>query len=255
MIRILIVEDEIPAQVNLKRLIEQNLDDVSIVGCIDSIEGVCNFIKDNGSDIDLIFMDVELSDGKCFEIFNRIEIKAKIIITTAFDNYAIKAFKINSIDYLLKPINPIELVEAFNRAARLIRHQNLATDGYIQKMIDVLLPKEYKQRITVRLGDKILIFNVNEIAYFYSEDKVTFVVTNLNKRYIIDPSLDAIIDMLNPKQFFRVTRGCIASISSIKSVSRHLNGRLKVALIPNLEDVDIFVSRLRTPDFMNWLES
>lgn len=249
MIRVLIIEDEIPAQINLKRLLAQNIEEVEVVHCVGSIEGACSFLAEHNNDIDLIFMDIELSDGTSFEILNRVKVTAKIIVTTAFDNYAIRAFKINSIDYLLKPINPDELVEAVRRA-----RDSAENTVNMEQMLSLLKPKEYKQRFVTKVGDRIIVLNIAQIAYFYSEDKVTFVVTFENKRYIIDQSLDMIIEILDPKQFFRISRSCIASINSIKSVNRHLNSRLKVTLQPQL-DGEVFVSRLRTPEFMSWLES
>lgn len=249
MIRVLIIEDEIPAQINLKRLLAQNIEEIEVVHCVGSIESACSYLQEHNNDIDLIFMDIELSDGTSFEILNRVKVKAKIIVTTAFDHYAIKAFKINSIDYLLKPINTDELVEAVRRA----RNSSENTVS-MEQMLNLLRPKEYKQRFVTKLGDRIIVLNIGQIAYFFSEDKVTFVVTKENKRYIIDQSLDMIIEILDPKQFFRISRSCIASIDSIKSVNRHLNSRLKVTLQPQLEG-EVFVSRLRTPEFISWLES
>lgn len=253
MIRALIVEDEIPAQINLKRLIDQNVDDVVVVATADSIESACAFLSTRASQIDIIFMDVELSDGMCFEIFNRVEIKAKVIITTAYNNYAIKAFKVNSIDYLLKPIEPQELINAIDRARKAVAPPAIDVSE-LQKAIGIHLPKNYKQRITIKVGDKIIILNIDQIAYFYSEDKSTYVVTFDEKKYIMDQSLDTIIEMLNPTQFFRISRGVIASIGSIKSVSKHFNSRLKITLTPRT-DIEIFVSRVRIPEFMEWLEA
>lgn len=249
MINILIVEDEVPAQKNLQRLIEEYVVDGQVVGCTGSIESTCRFLSERGGEVDLILLDIELSDGKSFEIFNRIKITARVIVTTAFDNYAIKAFKIHSVDYLLKPIEPRELVAA----VELVR-RDMSSDGHIEKILEILSPREYKQRFTVKIGDKIVIVDTEQIAYFYSEEKVTFLVTKQDRRYIVDFSLDMVGEMVNPRQFFRLSRGCVASVGAIKSVTKHLNGRLKVNLLPATSE-EIFVSRTRTPEFMLWLES
>lgn len=246
----LIIEDEIPAQIQLERLIGQTFPSLEVIAKIDSVNGAVSWLSENTPD--LIFMDVELSDGQCFEIFKKIEIKAPVIITTAYNNYAIKAFKVNSIDYLLKPIDKTEFIAAVEKSIKLIE-KPLPDYSKIEELFTRSMPKEYKKRFTVRIGDKILILNLSDIAYFYSEEKATFITTIEGKRYISDLTLDALEEMLNPKEFFRLTRGCIANIQSIKTVSRYFNSRLKVSLIPTL-DQEILVSRIRIPQFMAWLE-
>lgn len=246
----LIIEDEIPAQIQLERLIGQTFPSLEVIAKIDSVNGAVSWLSVNTPD--LIFMDVELSDGQCFEIFKKIEIKAPVIITTAYNNYAIKAFKVNSIDYLLKPIDKTEFIAAVEKSIKLIE-KPLPDYSKIEELFTRSMPKEYKKRFTVRIGDKILILNLSDIAYFYSEEKATFITTIEGKRYISDLTLDALEEMLNPKEFFRLTRGCIANIQSIKTVSRYFNSRLKVSLIPTL-DQEILVSRIRIPQFMAWLE-
>lgn len=246
----LIIEDEIPAQIQLERLISQTFPSLEVIAKLDSVNGAVDWLSENTPD--LIFMDVELSDGQCFEIFKQVEIKAPVIITTAYNNYAIKAFKVNSIDYLLKPIDKSEFIAAVEKSIKLIE-KPLPDYTKIEELFTRAIPKEYKKRFTVRIGDKILILNLSEIAYFYSEEKATFITTVEGKRYISDLTLDALEEMLNPKEFFRLTRGCIANIQSIKTVSRYFNSRLKISLIPAL-DQEILVSRIRIPQFMAWLE-
>lgn len=246
----LIIEDEIPAQFQLERLIQQTYPNIHVVKKIESVNGAIEWLRNNQPDI--IFMDVELSDGQCFEIFRHVVISAPVIITTAYNNYAVKAFKINSIDYLLKPIDKTEFISAVEKSIKLIE-KPLPDYSKLEELFSKALPKEFKKRFTVRLGDKIIILNINEIAYFYSEEKATFITTTEGKRYISDLTLDALEELLNPSIFFRLTRGCIANIDSIKTVSRYFNSRLKVTLAPAL-DQEILVSRIRIPQFMSWLE-
>ncbi len=246
--KVFIVEDEFAAQANLRRMLAANFNDIEIVGVADSVYSAVLWLQHN--EADLIFMDVELSDGVCFEIFQQVDVTAKVIITTAYDNYAIKAFRVNSIDYLLKPIDTELLIEAVAKC-----RQNTDTQPTGQKFRALYAEQPtttFKQRFIVRLGDQIRIVKVDEIAYFISKDKTTYLVTNTEKRYIIDSSLDMIEASLDPVAFFRVSRQCIAGINSIKLVNRHFSGRLKLQLVPAPED-DVYVSRVRTSDFMHWL--
>lgn len=249
MLRALIIEDEIPAQMNLMRALNNNFDDIAVVGRLDSVDSAVRWLNDPENKVDIIFMDVELSDGKCFEIFKQVKVAANVVITTAYDQYAIQAFKAGSIDYLLKPIDTDELKEAVARCRKRI-----ASEVDLSKLEQaVAQPKEYKKRFAVKVGDRILIIDINDVAYFYSEDKTTYMVTHANQKYVIDQSLDTLGDMLNSHQFFRLSRAYIASIKSIKSISKHFSSRLKVVLTPTTEEA-IFVSRVRIPDFMRWLE-
>lgn len=248
MLKALIIEDEVPAQINLKRALAQNIDDVEVTGTVGSVTGAVEWLSNAANKVDMIFMDVQLSDGMCFEIFKHVDIKAKVIITTAYDNYAIKAFKVNSIDYLLKPIDTAELIEAVARC------RNSALPAPEAAVIESALTSHhsYKQRFAVKVGDRIVIVPTAEVAYFCSEQKTTYIVTSLGKRYIMDLSLDNITPSLDPDNFFRLSRNCIASIGSIKSVSKHLGSRLKVVLTPHSTE-EIFVSRTRIGEFMRWL--
>ena len=200
---------------------------------------------------DLIFMDVELSDGMCFEIFNRLEVTAPVIITTAYDSYAVKAFKVNSIDYLLKPINRDDFT---NAVTKFLKRKQTAVPIDVESLKQLISPRvKYKQRFTVRLGERIIVLDTADIAYFCAEEKATFMITHENKRYLSDFSLDTIEEQLNPKEFFRLTRGCIAGIKAIGTIAKYSNSRLKVLLQPPYYE-NILVSRVRIPLFLNWLE-
>lgn len=256
-LRALIIEDEIPSRINLMNSITRLFDDIEIVGACESVRESVKFLSDPHNQVDMIFMDVELSDGMCFDIFDQTNITAKVVITTAYDNYAIRAFKVNSLDYILKPIDPNDLRRAVERCRRSIQessHSPLSPID-INALRDALTRKEaaYKQRFIIRIGDKITIVNTSDIAYFYSEDKSTIAMTTDSKRYIVDQSLDAVQESIDPDRFFRISRSCIVSIGAIQSISKHLNNRLKINLVPK-SDFEAFVSRFRIGDFMDWLE-
>jgi DNA-binding LytR/AlgR family response regulator len=247
--KVLIIEDEMPAQVQLERLVRTCYPDVEIVGKITSVKAAVAWLS--AQTADLIFMDVELSDGVCFEIFNQVEVSAQVIITTAYDNYAVKAFKVNSIDYLLKPINKDDFTAAVTKFLK--RMQGVAPFD-VDALKQLVLPRTtYRQRFTVRLGERIIVLDIADIAYFCAEDKLTFMVTHENKRYLSDLPLDALEEQLNPKDFFRLTRGCIAHIKAIDAIVRYSNSRLKISLRPSYPE-PILVSRVRIPLFLNWLE-
>lgn len=251
---ILIIEDERFAQEKLRGLISEYITEGKVVNVLCSIEESIEYLRDNSPQPDLIFMDVELSDGLCFEIFKHISVTSKIIITTAYDQYALNAFKIGSIDYLLKPIDPIDFKQSIDRIVKT-QPTNAEQPNYSELLNILRGETKRKKRFTVRIGDRILIIETNNIAYFMSEDKFTYIVTNDSHKYITDLTLDGVEDLVDGKRFFRLSRGCLASIESIKSVTKHLNGRLKVDLIPHghISEAAV-VSRQRSPQFIEWLE-
>ena len=257
MIKVLIVEDEIPAQINLKKLIDKCCDQSRIVMTLSSVRSTIKWLEENPEGADVIFLDVELSDGICFDIFDKVDINAQVIITTAYDNYAINAFRINSVDYLLKPILESDLTRAWERCKECIEQR--VTPNF-ETLIDIVAKagaakdKEYKKRFIVKMGEKIIIIPVEDIAYCYSEDKSTYAVNRNGTRRLLDYSLDTVQEMLDPRLFFRVSRSCIVSINSIENISKHLGTRLKLQLTPPAEE-DVVVSRSRTSDFLEWLDN
>ncbi|HET9570380.1 MAG TPA: LytTR family DNA-binding domain-containing protein [Bacteroidales bacterium] len=248
--KILIVEDEIPAQMQLERLLKTHFPDSEIMAVLNSVEKASDWLAVNSPE--LIFMDVELSDGQCFEIFKRVNVKAPVIITTAYDQFAIKAFKVNSVDYLLKPIDSTEFVKAVEKSSSM--NKSSQTDlKSLEELLIKSVPKVYKKRFITKQNDQIIVLLVEDIAYFYAEDKVTFIVSRTGKRYFSEYSLDNLEDQLDPKSFFRLSRACIANIQAVKTVSKHFNSRLKIKLEPGFLE-EVLVSRLRVPDFLSWLE-
>lgn len=249
---VLIIEDEPFAQQELIRLLNSIDRDIRVMRCIDSVEESIQFFNGNEQP-DLIFMDIQLSDGLSFEIFDRTTVSAPVIFTTAFDDYAIKAFKVNSIDYLLKPIEEEDLAKAIEK----FRKTQSKSDGFFsrQQLEEVLglYRPAYKSRLVVKLGDKIRHIEANDIAYFFSEDKVSFLVTNDSKKYIINYSLEQIEKFMNPVDFYRLNRKYIAHINAIETIDKYFNSRLKIGLKPEVED-DVLISRTKVSDFLNWLE-
>ena len=256
MVKILIVEDEIPAQINLKKLIDKHCTNSVVVATLSSVRSTIKWLEDNPEGADVIFMDVELSDGVCFDIFEKVSVNTQVVITTAYDNYAVKAFRINSTDYLLKPITDSDFITAWERCIERIEHNNAPS---METLLDAISKaggkdKEYKKRFIVKAGEKIIIIPVEDIAYCYSEEKSTYAVNFAGTRRLLDYSLDMVQEMLDPKRFFRVSRSCIVSINAIENISKHLGTRLKLQLNPRTEE-DVVVSRSRTSDFLVWLDS
>ena len=251
--KVLIVEDEIMAQKSLVRLLAQNFPDITVVNILSSVKGVVSWLKENPDAVDIIFMDVELADGVCFEIFRQTDVKAKVIMTTAYDHYAVKAFETGSVDYLLKPIDS----SALKRAVARCRMSGGMVD--VEQLLKAvgnnnLEPKkEYKERYIVRFNDRIVPLQTSDIAYVYSEEKNNYLVTSDGHKYIIDSSLDVIYEDLNPKDFFRISRGCIMSLKAIRSIVKQAGGRLRIVSEPE-SPFEMTVSRSRVDDFLAWLE-
>ena len=251
--KVLIVEDEIMAQKSLVRLLAQNFPDITVVNILSSVKGVVSWLKENPDSVDIIFMDVELADGVCFEIFRQTDVKAKVIMTTAYDHYAVKAFETGSVDYLLKPIDS----SALKRAVARCRMSGGMVD--VEQLLKAvgnnnLEPKkEYKERYIVRFNDRIVPLQTSDIAYVYSEEKNNYLVTSDGHKYVIDSSLDVIYEDLNPKDFFRISRGCIMSLKAIRSIVKQAGGRLRIVSEPE-SPFEMTVSRSRVDDFMAWLE-
>ena len=246
---VVIIEDEKPSA----RLLERKLNaiGVEVNMKLHSVEDSIQWFVNN-PEPDLIFLDIQLSDGLSLEIFETVKIVAPVIFTTAYDEYAIQAFKLNSIDYLLKPIDKNELSFAVNKFKSNFQNENKEVNlSEIKKLISNN-SKEYKKRFTVNVGTSIKIFNTIDIACFYSQDKTSFLLTNSGRSYILDSSLDKIYDTLDPEVFFKVNRKYVLNINEIKDIINYSNSRLKVKLNTPIED-DIIVARDRVKAFKNWL--
>ena len=249
--KVLIVEDEIMAQKSLSRLLMQNFSDIEVVGYTDSVKSTVDWLKQEENSADIIFMDVELADGICFEIFRQTEVKAKVIMTTAYDSYALKAFETGSVDYLLKPVDAAALKRSVARC-RMSGGQ-LDVEALMKAMGVPDTRREYKERYIIRFNDRIVPLETSNIAYIYSEEKNNYLVTFDDQKYIIDSSLDLVAEELNPDYFFRISRSCIVSLKAIISIIKQAGGRLRLVAKPE-PDFEMTVSRSRVDDFLRWLE-
>ena len=250
--KVFIVEDEMMAQKSLIRTLNQNFPDLTVVGTSTSVTGTVAWLMNPENHADIIFMDVELSDGECFEIFRKITVKAKVIMTTAYDSYAIKAFEAGSVDYLLKPIE----LSALKRAVARCRMSggNIDVEALLKSIgSNGTNHKDYKERYIVRFNDRIVPLQTSNIAYIYSEEKNNWLVTFDEHKYIIDSSLDVISEELDPDRFFRISRSCIISMKAISSIVKQAGGRLRVISVPE-SPFEMTVSRSRVDDFLVWLE-
>ena len=252
MMKALIVEDERMAQAQLVRLLKTHFPDIEVVQATDSVRSTVEYLASNPP-LDLIFMDVELSDGDCFEIFRKVPVRAQVIMTTAYESYALKAFEAGSVDYLLKPIGAEELARAVGRC-----RERAATAPAIdvEKLLAFVAgrqPKNYKERIVVYVGEQIIPVPTDRIAFFFAEEKANYLMTDEGARYLVETTLDTLEQDLDPERFFRASRGAIVARSAVKSVSRHFSGRLRLELKP-APPFEPTVSRARVDDFLKWLE-
>lgn len=243
----LIIEDELPSARRLERLLQGF--EIEILDKLSSIKSSINWFKKNEQP-DLIFLDVQLSDGLCFEIFKYVKITSKIIFTTAFIDYSIQAFDYNSISYLLKPINKEKLNEAILKAQKL--HQKETDFEQFKKLMSTYKTEKYKESFTVKLGKKIKILKTDEIGCFFSFENATYLNTSQGN-YIINHSLTSLQNDLNPAEFFRVNRTYIVHINAINDIIGYSNSRLKLVLNSYNEN-EIIVSRERVKDFKAWID-
>ena len=249
--RVLIIEDEIMAQNSLIRVLSQNFPELKVVGTATSVKGAVSWLKDPSNSADIIFMDVELADGVCFEIFRQIEVNAKVIMTTAYDSYALKAFEAGSVDYILKPIELADLKRAVGRC--VAKKEGFDYEALAKALGVKETKKEYKEKYIVRFNDRIVPLQTANIAFIYSEEKNNYLTTFDGERYIIDSSLDVISDELNPDSFFRISRSCIVNTKAILSIIKQAGGRLLIKSNPPAS-FEMTVSRSRVDDFLDWLE-
>lgn len=249
--RYLIIEDEPLAQEELVRMLKALDPNFMLLASIDSVKQSIEWFNTNEQP-DIVFMDIHLSDNICFEIFNKVEITAPVIFTTAYDQYAIEAFKTNGIAYLLKPIEEEELISALKKF-RTLTNTNIELSSIHSHIQQLSTLNSYKERVLAKVGDNYQHVAMQDVAYFYSEDHYTFVATKDKQRYIINYTLDTLVEQINPQQFFRISRQFIVNINAINNISKHFNGRLKITVTPSFSE-DIYVSRNRVQPFLAWLD-
>lgn len=251
--KILIVEDEELAVKKLQKTLTALDVSSDVVGVTDSIRSTVDWLNENQQP-DLILMDIELADGQSFEIFNLTDVKSPVIFTTSYDEYALKAFKVNSVDYLLKPIQKEELQAALHKFQKLKadRKPDINLDGLVKELEQRLQAKQYRKRFLVKHAQKLVSVEIDEIGYFYSDGRLNFFKTIDNKKYVVDYTMDELEDMLDPEKYFRISRSFYVSANSIDKIDDYFGNRLILALKPPV-DKEALVSREKVTDFKKWM--
>jgi len=252
---ILLIEDEYPAAERLQRLIQRVEPEGRIAGIVESVTQGVRWLKDNPMP-DLILSDIQLADGLSFEIFEQVVLRCPVIFTTSYDEYALRAFRVHSLDYLLKPIKEQELQKALSRF-REVRGSS-SPDAHltkIERLLDTLdrAPRAYKNRFLVRYREQLIPVATAEIAFLHAHHEQVSMVTVDNRRFIVDYTLEQLEKLLDPARFFRINRRVLATPEAIRRIDLHFNGKLKLTLEPDLAD-EVLVSREKAPAFRAWLE-
>jgi DNA-binding LytR/AlgR family response regulator len=257
--KILIVEDEDLAVKKLQKALSGVDVSSQVVGVTDSIKATAEWLQQHPAP-DLILMDIELADGQSFEIFNLVEVKSPVIFTTSYDEYALKAFKVNSVDYLLKPIQKEELQAAMDKYKKLQSSYNnnksgdagLSIDNLVKELQRKLQPKEYRKRFLVKQAQKLVSIDVDDIAYFYSDGRLNFFKTTDNKKFVVDYTMDELEEMLDAEKYFRISRAFYVSIGCIDQIHDYFGNRLMLHLVPAV-DKEALVSREKVTEFKKWM--
>lgn len=248
---VIIIEDEDLAAWGLISKLQRLDPGIEITATLDTVKAAVNWFRENPAP-DLAFFDIQLADGLSFEIFEQVKVLCPIVFTTAYDAYALRAFKVNSVDYLLKPIDQEDLARALSKL-RQLRGPAALDAGTIQQMMQLLKPQPFKTRFMVKVGDHLTAIATEEIDFFFGENKMVWLRHRNGRKYPVDYTLEQLEDMLDPIRFFRLNRQYIASIGVIRDVVSYSNSRLKVTLRDPLGAEDILVSREKVEDFKGWL--
>lgn len=254
-LKVLIVEDETPAVEKLERYLQKYSASITVAGVCDSVESAVNWLKENQAGIDLIFMDIQLKDGLSFKIFSLVAVQKPVIFITAYNEYALDAFKVNSIDYLLKPVTFSDLSGSLLKLENL-RDQLVINDVKLEKLKTLAgdtSSKVYKNRFMVKVGDHIRSITTDQVIFFFADGRDVYLVTQQMRKFIIDFTLEALEEVLEPKNFFRVNRTYILSIHFIQDVVMYSNSRLKITTQPAW-DKEIIVSREKVNEFKEWFD-
>lgn len=252
--KILILEDEQPAVDHLTALLRTYDKTIEITAIFDSVKDVVAWMRINPPP-DLIFMDIQVADGLCFDIFGKVQVHAPVIFTTAYQEYAIRAFKVNSVDYLLKPIDFAGLKEAMEKYIRLFRSKGDIETIHpsIIESVKRMIEKPYKTRFVIKVGEHLRSISTNDIQCFLSLDKTTHICTGEKRVFVIDYSLDHIMELVDPEKFFRINRKCIVNRDAISDIVVYSTSRLKIKLKPETDE-PLIVSREKVNDFKEWLD-
>jgi DNA-binding LytR/AlgR family response regulator len=248
--RIVIIEDEAPAANRLAKMLHSIGDEMDIVSRLDSVEAGVKFLRE-AEDIDLIFMDIQLADGISFDIFNQVEVRTPVIFTTAFDQYTLKAFKVNSIDYLLKPIEEAELDRAVKKYRQLYGKDTGFTER-MQKLMREITATRYKERLLIKRGQQLSYLKTESAAYCYADGKLCYAVDFTGNKFLLENNLSQLEEQLQPAKFYRINRHLLVNIDAVQKVHAWVGGRLKLQLsLPVVAET--IVSRERVSGFKDWL--
>ncbi len=249
--KVLIIEDETLLAKELQRTLSEIRSDIEIVEVIKSISQGTEWFQ-KGEAIDLIISDIQLTDGTSFELLRQVEVSTPIIFTTAYDEFAINAFKLNSIDYLLKPINENDLEAALEKFEELWGKKKVLDPEVLNHLIEKNTEQSYKSKFLIRVGDQYKQVDSEDIGFFFAEGNTVYLVRKNGKKLIVDYSLDQVAPQLDPKKFFRINRQLLISNSSIRGIHKYFNSRLKLEIHPNFES-DVLVTRSRVNEFLSWM--
>lgn len=250
--KILIVEDEELAQKKLVNTLQAVEPDANVVGITDGIQATVDWLAQHGQP-DLILMDIELCDGQSFEIFQKVQVKTPVVFTTSYDEFALKAFKVNSVDYLLKPIQKDDLKNALKKYKELRAGEPAANiETLVSQLRQQLQPKEYRKRFLVKHGQRLVSVDVEDIRYFFSEGRLNFFKTEDNKKFVVDYTMDELEDMLDPAMFFRTSRSFYVAVNAIDRIDDYFGNRLILQLNPPI-DKEALVSREKVSEFKKWM--
>jgi DNA-binding LytR/AlgR family response regulator len=249
--RAVVIEDEIPAAKRLIKMLESIDDEMEIVSKMDSVESAVRYFNQSPA-IDIVFMDIQLADGISFDIFQQAEVNCPVIFTTAFDQYTLKAFKVNSVDYLLKPIDEAELRNAVRKYKNFYQQRTEGLSEQIRSMGQQIVTVGYKERLLIKRGQQLSYLKIESTSYCYADGKLCYAVDFNNNKFLLENNISQLEEQLDPKKFFRINRHLLVNIESINKVHTWLGGRLKLEL--KLDSLaDTVVSRERVNDFKAWL--
>jgi two-component system LytT family response regulator len=253
-LRVLIVEDEAPASEKLERYLQKYSTEISVAAKLISVEETVNWLRGHQQDVDLIFMDIQLTDGLSFSVFQQVKVEKPVIFITAFNEYALDAFKVSGIDYLLKPLTYNDLESSLNKLSSLKMQLNWAPQQ-VDAIKSALGPeaKSYKNRFMVKLGDHIKSITSDQISFFFADGRDVYLITNPFRKFIVDYTLEVLEDMLDPKLFHRINRSYIVNINAVQDVVVYSNSRLKITPVVKWES-EMIVSREKVSEFKNWFD-
>jgi DNA-binding LytR/AlgR family response regulator len=249
--QVLIIEDETPAANRLTKMLQHIDKDITVVNRLDSVESSVKFLQPV-PEIDLIFMDIQLADGLSFDIFEQTPVSTPVIFTTAFDQYTLKAFKVNSIDYLLKPIDEDELEKAVSKFRKLYRNKDTSYPDKLLKLVQEMNAARYKERLLIKRGQQLSYLKTTSVAYCFADGKLCYAVDPNGKKYLLETNLSQLEEQLQPSDFYRINRQLLVNIEAVKKVHTWLGGRLKIEIEPSTT-AETIVSRERVNGFKEWL--